>query len=52
MSHDPACFDLATIFLADDPELAGETSELAEHIQEAIEDWIIWKREKLEKEKT
>jgi hypothetical protein len=37
---DPACFEIAALFLGDEPELRGRENELAACIQQAIEDWI------------
>jgi hypothetical protein len=46
MAYDPrrfdlACFDLAEIFLQDEPAFLRERVDgLAQYIQDAIEDWI------------
>lgn len=42
MSYDPRCYDLAVLFLSDNPEKDTEANrdELAQHIQTEIEDWI------------
>jgi hypothetical protein len=42
MAYDSRCYDLAEIFLLDEPELASEvnTKELAQAIQDAIENFI------------
>jgi hypothetical protein len=42
MMFDPKCYWLAKQFLGDEPGLQSEKnySDLAEAIQEAIEDWI------------
>lgn len=42
MSYDPACYNLAVIFLSDSPEKDSEANrdELAQHIQTEIEGWI------------
>ena len=45
MSFDPACFDLAQIFLEDEPRLRARVKELAQAIQDAIEDWIETNRD-------
>lgn len=39
--HDPECAKLAEYFMADEkPHIAKRASELADHIQEAVEDWF------------
>jgi hypothetical protein len=40
--YDSSCYELAELFLMDEPELANEanTKELAQAIQDAIEDFI------------
>lgn len=39
--HDPECAKLAEYFMADEkPHVAKRASELADHIQESIEDWF------------
>jgi hypothetical protein len=45
MSFDPKCYDLAVYF-----GLASERLrlELAQHIQDAIEDWLECEKERLE----
>jgi hypothetical protein len=45
-TFDPACWDLAERFLADEPLLNTEAAKttLAAHIQEAIEDEIAFMR--------
>ncbi len=47
--HDPACYDLARHFLGG---LASErlASELAQHIQDAVEDWIASEAERIKAE--
>jgi hypothetical protein len=43
MSFDIKCFNLAVDFLADEPKLLAipeKVAELAQRIQDAIEDWI------------
>lgn len=42
MSYDSRCYDLAALFLSDNPEKNTEANrdELAQHIQTEIEDWI------------
>jgi hypothetical protein len=47
MGYDPRCYDLAEVFLADEPALQTEhkKSALAQTIQEAIEDWIGWEHD-------
>jgi hypothetical protein len=43
---DPACFDLAIIFLDDDPDAGDEEArELARVIQTAIEEWLEARRD-------
>lgn len=39
-SYDSECFELAQYFLRDEPSLREGCSDLAQHIQDAIEDWI------------
>lgn len=46
-SYDPACYDLAAHFLADEPISQMPTAErarqeLAAHIQEEVERWIMY----------
>ena len=41
-TYDPRCYDLAEIFLSNEPatsEREKRTKDLAQHIQNAIEDW-------------
>ena len=42
MGYDSRCYDLAALFLSDEPEKNTEANrdELAQHIQTEIEDWI------------
>jgi len=42
MSYDPRCFDLAEMFLSDNPTIntGNRKQELAQHIQDEIESWI------------
>jgi hypothetical protein len=40
MPYDQKCEDLAKIFLQDYPDLQGKVTELAQEIQDAIEDWL------------
>jgi len=42
MSYDAKCFDLAEIFLSDNPEIdtGNRKQELAQHIQDEIDSWI------------
>jgi hypothetical protein len=47
MAYDTRCFDLAEIFLADDPALKDRARDLAQHIQTEIEDWIAYERSSL-----
>ena len=44
-SYDSRCYDLAAIFLSDTPDINNETSrdDLAQSIQQTIEDWITYK---------
>jgi hypothetical protein len=44
-TYDPGCFELAELFLADEPALRDRVGELAAHIQMAIEDWIAAEKE-------
>lgn len=41
VSYDQRCFELAEFFLIDEPELRHRASELAQQIQDAIEDWFM-----------
>lgn len=50
MSHDPKCRELAKYFLAGEARIADDEKAieaLAEAIQQAIENWLEWKREHL-----
>lgn len=40
MAFDRRCFELAEVFLEDEPLLRDRVSDLAQRIQEAIEEWI------------
>lgn len=40
MSFDTQCLELAQYFLQDEPKLRSMASDLAQHIQSAIEDWF------------
>jgi len=42
MGYDSRCYDLAAVFLSDEPEKNTEANrdELAQHIQYEIEGWI------------
>lgn len=44
-NFDPACHELALLFLDDDPELIQRADELAAHIQAEIEAWIEAERD-------
>lgn len=43
-TYDPRCYDLAELFLSDEPTMQHRTSELAATIQSVIEDWITCER--------
>jgi hypothetical protein len=45
---DSRCFDLAEHFLQDEPELREKVSELAQAIQDAVEDWIYMQKTEAE----
>ena len=47
MAYDSRCYDLAEVFLADEPALQTENKKaaLAQTIQEAIETWIEWEHD-------
>ena len=45
-TYDVKCEELAGHFLVDSPELLPKKSELASHIQEAVEDWFASKEER------
>lgn len=47
MSFDEKCFDLAGLFLGDEPALFSERNKrrLAQAIQDTIEDWIATEKE-------
>jgi len=50
MSYDQRCFELAEYFLMDEPNVLKEgVSDLAQHIQDAIEDWFEAQKENGEK---
>lgn len=38
--HDPACYELAEHFLSDEAATEHDCTRLAQHIQDAVEDWI------------
>ena len=40
LRFDPRCLELANYFTQDYPRLAGKEKELAQAIQDAIEDWF------------
>jgi hypothetical protein len=44
--HDPACYDLACHFLGAAPEHLKD--ELAQHIQDSIEDWLRAEQQSIE----
>lgn len=50
MSYDPRCYDLAAMFLEDEPRLFNEkhNDALAQLIQSTIEDYIAYERDALE----
>ncbi len=48
MSFDSRCYDLAEIFLLDEPKLRVKTNQLAQAIQDAIEIWIDMENRELE----
>lgn len=50
MSYDPACYDLAAHFISDHPELERLRDKLAQHIQDAIEEWIEGEQDRLNDE--
>jgi hypothetical protein len=39
-AHDPECYALARYFLAHHPPNEAEAISLAQHIQDAVEDWF------------
>lgn len=47
-SFDPQCLELAEYFLRDEPSLRDRADELAQQIQDAIEDWIEAEKQELE----
>jgi hypothetical protein len=49
MAYDQACFDLAEYFLHDEPDLRGKTAELAQSIQNEVENWIGYELQQLRK---
>ena len=40
MAYDPKCFELAEHFLPSSKEAEWTKSELAQHIQDAVEGWV------------
>lgn len=54
MSHDSKCYDLAAVFLSDEPALdtTKRCDELADLIQQTIEDWIAYERANYEPPET
>lgn len=48
MSHDPACRELADYFLGAASERLK--TELAQHIQDAVESWMEGERDRLQAE--
>ena len=46
MAYDRACYDLAELFLVDEPALdtAAMRAALAQEIQDAIEAWLMHER--------
>jgi len=48
MSFDRQCLDLAQFFLQDEPAFRYLASDLAQHIQNAIEDWFEMQQQKQE----
>jgi hypothetical protein len=48
MSYDTHCYDLAELFLFDEPLLKGREAALAQHIQDSLEDWISYERDLVE----
>jgi hypothetical protein len=44
---DPRCLELAQVFLSDEPRLSSDinTHELAQAIQDAIENWLFVMKE-------
>lgn len=49
-SYDQKCYDLAALFLGDEPHLhtTDRCDELAKQIQETIEQYIYWENENYE----
>lgn len=47
MSFDPRCYELAELFLSDEPAIntSEKRDELAQIIQDAIEDFIAYERD-------
>jgi hypothetical protein len=45
-TYDWRCLDLAEAFLQDEPALRARAIELAQEIQQTIEDWITSERPK------
>ncbi len=44
MSYDEKCYDLAEAFLSDEPSLRWNVKNLAQAIQDTIEQWIQQER--------
>lgn len=47
MAFDPKCYELAEHFLPDDERLSRLKNGLAQHIQDAVEDWLRTERDRL-----
>lgn len=47
MAYDPKCYELAEYFMPSDPKLERLRSEMAQAIQDAVEDFLQGERERL-----
>jgi len=50
MAFDQACLDCAEYFLHDEPDLRGRAAELAQSIQNEVENWIGYELQQLRKQ--
>jgi hypothetical protein len=50
VSYDTRCFELAEYFLIDEPDFRHKVGDLAQAIQDAIDDWLDAQRAEAEKQ--
>ncbi len=48
MAYDPKCYELAEYFTPSDPKLERMRSALAQHVQDAVEDFLRNERDRLQ----